>query len=212
MYRETGLSLLELLISLVLLTLIGTMSYPSLSTVFSAWRASSVAASASDDYAGHRFLRQQLGRALPIYTLEQSSRTRLIAFDGGEEQVTFVSPLENFATIKRGLYASAFAIEEDKQDITQTLVFSYQIYRQGPFETFESRDPVPVLAGITAASFEYLGPRSKKWQREWKDEKTLPAAVRFSFTDREQIERRWTLPLTLAAPALPSYSEFSDAN
>ena len=130
----------------------------------------------------------------------------------GGERVSFVSPLENLATIKRGLYASAFAIEEDKKDTTQTLVFSYQIYRQGPFETFESGDPVPVIAGITAASFEYLGPRSKKWRREWKDKKTLPAAVRFSFTDRDRIERRWTLPLTLAALALPSYSELSDAN
>ena len=212
MNRETGLSLLELLISLVLLTFIGTMSYPSLSTVFSAWRASSVAASVSDEYAGHRFLRQQISRALPIYTLEKSSRTRLIAFDGEEEQASFISPLENFAGIDPGLYSSLFTIREDEQGTLQTLAFSYQVYRQGAPELFTAAEPVPVIAGITAASFEYLDPRSKVWKREWKDEKSLPLAVRFSFVDRDQIERRWMLPVALAVPALPSYSGSLDAN
>ena len=206
MKRESGLSLLELLISLVLLGLISAMSYQSLSTTFRAWQVSAFAASESDEYAGQRFLRQQLGRALPVYRREKSSRTRLITFEGGESEMTFLSPLQDFGGVDRALYRCKFKIEGDEHSDAQSLIFQYRTYTQKDLAEAPEFVSVPVVIGITAAKFEYLGGRSKRWREDYTDQKTLPEAVRFSFLDRNNQNRIWTIPLTLSEPKLLTYS------
>ena len=209
---QSGLSLLELLLSLSLIALISALTYPSLSTVIKSWQSSTFATTASDEYAAQRFMRLQLGQAMPVRERERSTRSRLVAFAGDKMRVAFISPLHNVATVKYGLFNSIFELSDDKLSNSQTLKFFYRTYDRGlTRESFENPG-VAVISGIHEASFEYFSASSKRWSDSWHDNKALPAAVRFKFINAKGQAQIWTMRLMLSEPLLVTYSSELNAS
>ena len=201
---SSGLSLLELLIALALFALISAMSYPSLSTVLRSWQCVAFSTTPSDVYAAERFIRLQFEKALPIFEREKSSRTRLVAFDGSEYYVSFVSTLNRFgAAADQGLYATTFRIDDDNAS-NQTLSLSFQTYREGVLIDTSNTNTERIVAEISNARFEYYEAKSKTWRQQWKDKKVLPGAVRLIFTDNEG-QQQWLMPLKLSPTSLVRY-------
>ena len=196
MQNEAGLSLLELLISLALLALITSLTYPSLSTVLASWQAVAFDSTPADDYAAERFLRRRFEQAIDVFERERSTREKLLVFDGDAESVSFVSPLSNFgAEGSRTLSLSTLELAEIANQ-QQVLGFSHQTYRPGLLDEEIDLQRELVIEKITNAQFRYYSAKRKRWVAEWKDAKTLPLAVRLDFSKPNASARSWFFALT----------------
>ena len=93
-HRDDGFTLVEVLVSLVLLALVLAVLSGGLRFARGTWDA----AGKLDEHAGYamaeRFLRARLGEAMPLYEHSAAGTVR-VAFHGTAETLSFVAPAPN---------------------------------------------------------------------------------------------------------------------
>lgn len=178
--REAGFTLIEVLVSLVLLGLLTTMVFGGVRFGAQAWTAVSRSTSAAADLdAARAVLRRAIGAAYPAFS-SASLADRTVAFEGTEADLALVAPLP--AAIEAGILAlQRFRVVQD--DHGPALVMEWQLYLPAadagrPLEVRR----VKLLGGIGSVRFSYFGapaPRQPPaWQDRWVDRTSLPNLVR----------------------------------
>lgn len=184
--RESGFTLLELLIGLALLGLILALMFGGLRLGIKSWDAGSLA---SDDGARIRafegFVRRQLNEVYPYFWKPADSQT--LAFIGAPDVIHYVGFLPAGGGGRNGLYL--LSMEVERRDRTQRVVL------KSLSMTPEARDfagmqgaEKTVLAsgsiheGVEELVFGYFGAETEesepKWLTHWVDPKRLPLLVR----------------------------------
>ncbi len=187
---DAGFTIIEVLISIVLLALI-------LSTTQSALRFGQRSWEISDDMeridatgAVLKFVEQRLTQTMPLYQREADGRLR-VAFWGGADSVKFIAP-SVIGSAGGGLYRFELIATSDA-DGRHGLTLRWRQYQ--PISSNAVDDERLLIPDIDNLSFRYFGQvkpgDAPSWVDEWSRTDSLPDLVELRLVARN---RHWTVP------------------
>jgi hypothetical protein len=146
------------------------------------------------------FLRQRIEETWPAHKRLESDEIR-IAFQGSEDRLEFVSPLETGANWS-GLYQ--FALQATENGQVRDLEISGDLFRPQAQSTAASFRR-PLLTAIEDIHFAYFGSENPEsppvWSSTWPPGQGMPYLIRIKVDFPESDARRWSdliIPLRLA--------------
>ncbi len=174
--RESGFTLIELMVALVLVGLIVAVLAGAVRTgLLSADMIDKRVERTSEVRAAHGLIRRRLETALPVSWSEQ--RAVYTAFEGAPESLAFVTVMPPWPG-RGGPHLVRLAKEGD------TLVIIRRI-TSGDLQSFDfSRhaERTVLVRGVNRVRFAYFGPSAReekaKWQPTWTKRSGLPRLVR----------------------------------
>lgn len=187
---QDGFTLIEVLVSLVLLALVLTLLSGAVRFARGTWDAAArLDREAGYDVAGN-FLRAHLAEAMPLFEQAEGGVVR-VAFDGTSETLTFVAPTQN-GPAGAGLYRFALQAGPDgSADIpSKALLVKVTPYRSNAREqTAESPFEAHVLVeDIRAVAIRYFGRgqfrAAPAWHEAWPRKDALPDLLELTIIRR----------------------------
>ncbi|SEQ51610.1 prepilin-type N-terminal cleavage/methylation domain-containing protein [Amphritea atlantica] len=184
--RDSGFTLLEMLVAMVITTILLTVVYGSFYQGIRSWRMVSVHSdSEQQQYLLRRHLQQQLQNSLLIQ--ESQTRNSPIAFEGNEDSIEFVaelSPLQGDA----GLYRYRVTLKNEPAEL------DIQITPYGTDNPEQQQHLT--LATSSPLQFEYSDSAGNdiNWLERWPYKNRLPQLIRIFQPDTGQSD--W-LPLII---------------
>jgi general secretion pathway protein J len=198
---ESGFTLLELLVSLVLLALILSFVGGALRFGARAWEAAGALDRGASMGAVRTFLEQRLAEAMPVYERDEAGRVR-IAFSGQPQQLSFVSPSAR-GKAGAGLYRFSLNLQPVDRDARSRtdLALEQSLYQPEAGQVVAAPEDGQVLLGdIAGIELRYYGRKEARspaaWHSQWTRADALPELVEISVLLREQDARTW-LPLVV---------------
>lgn len=204
--RESGFTLLEVLIAITLLALLMAMAFGTLRGAVGATRSGERLISwTNQTRTVQEFLRRQLGHAMAIPFDRQEDIGENRVFEADRSELRFVAPMPGHLS-NGGPHVQWITIEGDQ------LLFDHsQLNGFDPLDPKANnpRDPVLLMEGFASAHFEYRGLNEEgelgDWVTEWENVQQLPLLVRV-VVEFEEETRDWPdldIPV-LAGSAMPS--------
>jgi prepilin-type N-terminal cleavage/methylation domain-containing protein len=174
---HSGFTLIETVISLVLLSFIALIGYQGLAFGMEQWRKGHEKLESGYAYQqAMGWVRNSLGTAEKVVDRRVSLREYL--FNGGAQNVMFVA---RFARARRGgLYVTR--LFHDAAD--NSLQVSYYLYHPeiDPQKTGIEPDRVTILEDVAALKISYYGKargeKSLRWHADWRKNLKLPRLIR----------------------------------
>lgn len=179
--KQTGFTLLEIMVSMALTAMLLGMLSAGLYTVVNDWQNET---STLDDTLDKSLVLLQLERALyaafPHSYIDYDRNDRLVYFYGDEGEMRWVSSVS--PRRQKGLTAWRL-VSDPVEGIQLTLTPAFS---DSPDRRFEALEPTIILPNYTA-EFRYLVQRNteeKEWIDEWlgEDMQSLPLAIHLVFT------------------------------
>lgn len=190
-HRSAGFTVLELLVSLVLLSLLMALVSPALRLAGRGPAIASELERRSAIEAAMAFTTQRLAEATPIYLRGDDGRLQ-IQFEGKPDQIGFIAPVR-FDAADNGLARFELAIGTDP-DGQQGLMLSWKPWRPVSRNTAEATSGETatgghtrvLVPGATALELRYFGSvRSRDeadWTANWMRTDALPKLVELAVT------------------------------
>ncbi|MFA5949756.1 MAG: prepilin-type N-terminal cleavage/methylation domain-containing protein [Hyphomicrobium sp.] len=183
--HDAGFSLLEVLVSLVLIALIVCMMPGTVRLAHRALQIADGLERISSDAAALDLVERRLSEAMPIY--EHSADGLLaVAFKGDAHSLTFVAPMVT-ETAESGLYLFAFGALPTA-DNNEAIALSWQPFRAkpDPRERPPSVEQRILVRRIRDFSLRYLGAGSPDkdadWLDTWKQSDGLPTLIEINYS------------------------------
>ena len=184
--RQTGFTLLELVVAITLMGLVLVLLYSGLRLGLNGWDSGERRAEATQRLRlVQDFLRRQLLQSLTVYQMEGPGpqQTRTVAFRGDAETVEFVAPM--LAHLGQGgLYRLRLETRDGQ------LLLRWRPYLPTDAQAGEERETV-LLEGVTAVEWGYFGaeveqnnPQPPRWRSEWANPERRPLLVRLNLNLR----------------------------
>jgi len=191
---QRGFTLLEVLVTITILALMGTVAFGALHTGGRTWEVGLARASATAERrALYGHLRRQIQQMLN--TSWSVDRKEMVPFDGDSLGMRFVAPAPGHR-VGAGLYQ--YAIEVDRQAVDLRLLLYHQPYYPGSEEfPVPATDTPRVLAeGLGQVLFGYFGEReadeAARWYPDWSAETgRLPRLVMFEVREGDPAAEPW---------------------
>jgi general secretion pathway protein J len=190
--RQSGFTLVELLLAVSLMAMLLALAYGGLRA---ATRASESGQELLEESgrvrAVHQFIRRQFNQMQPLpFTVPEGVEERGIVFMGTSQAVQFVAPMPGYLGAG-GPQVQLLQIVpgEDGDD----LLFSHALLQEFEPERLYDREPIVLLEGLQGAEFGFLGWEESGdpggWQLSWEAPDQLPRAVRLDidFADDSQV-------------------------
>lgn len=187
---QDGFTLIEVLVSLILLALVLALLSGAARFARGTWDAAArLDREAGYDVAG-LFLRSRLAEAMPLFEQTESGMVR-VAFDGTKESLSFVAPAQN-GPAGAGLYR--FALQGGR-GAGQDRGPSALLVRVSPYQTkahepgADAQSEVHALVeDVATFAFKYFGRGQLRaapaWHEVWPRRDTLPDLVELDITRR----------------------------
>ena len=192
--RQSGFTLLELLVSIVILSLIVTISYSALMVGSRSWQgtANTIKDNSMMRFAT-QFIRKKIEQIYPIYW--KDGVKQLLAFQGGEDGVKFIAPApQGRETVE--YYEYYIATEQEGMDRMSLVLFfephdpsvqGFEVSRKSPYRR--------ILPDLTMVKFSYFGSQDNSefvdWFNVWEDDsKAYPKLIRLEMFGKER-EESW---------------------
>ncbi len=197
-YRDTGFTLVELMVAIAILGLFMTVAMGSLRIASRSTAAGIDRADTTEEMrAVSEFLRQQLAHA-PKLTSRDGGQDRIV-FSGASRELRFAAPAPQFAD-DAGLVTYILAAENIEGIHYLTLAIAPFDPSTGDIDAFQPDERRIISTGFETIVFAYYGAVKARGRPEWKsawpgDAEYLPAAVRVE-TRRENGSGGWP-PLVL---------------
>jgi general secretion pathway protein J len=192
--RQTGFTLLEMLLATGLLALIMGMAYAGLQASI---RLTDSGEAQIDRSArariAHEFLRKQLSRMLPLMIRQDAGRN--ILFEGDTDKMTWVGPMPGYLG-RGGPYVQQLSLERETDGTV--LYFRFAMlngYKDGDLEVDE---PIALIEQIKDAKFAFqsidTSGKVRDWTSRWEntDAQSLPLSVKMTLEMRP--ESRMNVP------------------
>jgi prepilin-type N-terminal cleavage/methylation domain-containing protein len=179
--REGGFTLIEVLVSLVLLAFVLALLAGGMRFARGTWDA----AARLDELAGsdlvERFLRARLGEAMAVYEQRTAGIVR-VAFHGTGDALSFVAPAPN-GPAGAGLYRYALQVADGAGSQGRALVVRVAPYRAGQSEAGAewASQRHELARNLKSVAFRYFGRSGLKaepvWHTAWTRADALPSLV-----------------------------------
>ncbi len=182
--QQTGMTLLELLISLTLTLLIMTSLYAGMHLAGRAWHTGNdVAEKTSDQLLVRDWLRRQLAR-IPLIISEPSPGTKQLEFSGSRELIRFIGEIPAHLG-GGGLNEMQLLLSENNH-----LVLQYRPYPETLRAQHRPWKQRVLLEDLTLLSFTYYGNASPElspsWENHWSGETYLPLLISIEIQLRDE--------------------------
>ncbi len=184
---EQGFSLIEMLVSLVILALILALLPGAFRLTRQVWTATAMLDRDSGRDAGLDFLETRLAEAMPLFEPGKAGLVNIL-FGGSKDGVRFVAPSRN-GPAGGGIYR--YSIELRPRDGAPSALVAQVAPYLGPPAQGASAPAAEeqVLADdVTNAEFRYFGRHELRqaptWQEQWKRTDALPDLVELNITRR----------------------------
>ncbi len=187
--RQSGFTLLEMLISFALVSLLFLALFASFNTIGRSWDAADTRMNKTEDLRLiSDFLRRQLGQAM-VVKIKGEKQPQVYAFEGTSTSLRYAAPLQPLQH-QGGVFLIELTIVGGKNG--KALEMRYAPYRPELTweEAFEEAEPVPVFDGLKDAAFEYFGAeeagQDPEWSPDWEDKPLFPQMLKMSLADAER--------------------------
>jgi len=190
----TGFTLIETVISLMLLSFITLVGYQGLVFGLQQWRNGHEKMQFQHDY--HQaivWVRNKLGTSEKVLSPREKKRSYL--FTGTVDSVEFVARYDR--TRRGGLYVSK--VYYDTSD--ESIYVSYYLHHPDIETDFEdgSSDRVVLLADVVSIRFSYfgrkLGDGSARWHDDWRKANSLPQLLTLDIETVDGVNLRSTITM-----------------
>lgn len=180
--RDSGFTLVEVLVALALISLLAAALYQGLRLGNRAWSALSARAAAVDEIGvAHRLVRQVIDQAYPLPA--PTAQGFQVDFRGQAKGLLFWTPPPEIWAYPGGLIQARLQLRET--DNRRDLVLSLSEDLANPARTEE----ITLLRGISDLTVDYFG---SDWRSTWQNQPRLPQLVRLRITFPEGDRRNWT--------------------
>lgn len=196
---QIGFTLIEVIISIMLLALITTILYGAF---YLGHRAKEKTEVRSEESLRLRTMDYFLGGYIrSAYPYRSSLKDRDIFFSGEKRHLTFISAISTGLGGRGMSKVSISWDEEPGRGGSLILEEEMPVRLEDHGGNSGYKNSVVLQQGVKAFRIDYLDPEGEEesWIEEWdgRDRKTLPRAVRFSILeDREEI--RWVFPIMMS--------------
>jgi prepilin-type N-terminal cleavage/methylation domain-containing protein len=178
---QSGFTLLELLVAIMILTLFMTASMGAVRIASRSWAAGHERSDLTEEMRSvSDFLRRQFAQ-LPALTVGSGNDER-IAFEAGERELRFVAPGPRFS---HGAGLVLYTLKAENVDGKESLTLRYAPFDPGTdvFSKSVRSDGMILAWGFEDVSFEYYGAEMDKdipeWRSRWSaDAEHYPLVVR----------------------------------
>lgn len=192
---ESGFTLVELLLAILLLGLLMAGAYAGITTASKAVvSGESLIDRTNRVRVAQEFLRRQMRNALSLNYQVDASNGESRMFEGESDTARFVSTMPGYLS-RGGAYVQTVWLRSGRGG--RELVFAFQLlngYEADKGDDSE-RDPVVLIEGIQSGGFEYRGLNQEgkmtDWKEEWDNPSTLPSAVRLKLRMSEESRYTW---------------------
>jgi general secretion pathway protein J len=169
-HQEQGFTLIEVLVSLVLLSVLTAYAVTAVSSIKRTQAIENRIVARSETDAVRHHLQQTLSDMRVVFEARKDGATEL-AFDGAENQLSFITVLDD-RTVKGGLYRVTYHLSENGD-----LAMRYSMFRPDQKESETSE--ISLLQGVKGLKFAYLDDRGGKrtWVPTWQGQAELPGGV-----------------------------------
>ncbi|NQV79784.1 MAG: prepilin-type N-terminal cleavage/methylation domain-containing protein [Alphaproteobacteria bacterium] len=196
--RQGGFTLIELLVGMTLLGFIIVAVAGGLRIGIAGTDRVTTRAAQLDELRGvHGFLRERLEAARPIRWTDERGRS-VIAFDGRQDRLAFVSDMPAFPDIG-GLYKLVVVRAGDDLVLKRELTEG----RVSGFDTANAASDV-LVRDIGALGFSYFGSPDARgepaWSDTWQDARGLPELIRIEISTGGPGKQMW--PAIIVTPRL----------
>ncbi len=197
---DAGFTLIELMVSLILLAAVLAMLPGAFRTAQRVWSSEVDMAAESQLNATRAYLGRTLSAAMPLVTRRDSGQIGL-AFSGTAGSVSFVAPARS-GPEGAGLYWHTLMVQipaPNKGDWT-TLVLRQSMYPMGPNPAAGEASERTLFEAAAGLRFRFFGAEqaggARQWREAWTRRDALPELIELSVPDADPGGRSW-LPLTV---------------
>ena len=209
--RQSGFTLLELVITITILSLILLVIAGALRLGSDAWeRGEEKAERYQKSRAAFSLLSQQLKSAYPYKIKATKAEPDFFAFQGASDSLRFVSSFSMKSRRPEGLVFVTYRIEEGKSSGKVLKVCEQRVLNKNfTEETPKDDDFLSFMEGLSDIKFEYYKESEDEetpgeWVGSWdgKEETELPRQIRVNLTWKEKKgESEIVLPAIVSIPA-----------
>lgn len=201
MVKQTGFTLLELLIAMALLSVIMLLIFGTLRIGARSWEAGEKKAETmSQVVIVEDFLRNHLTRVQP-WVDDFSEDEPVFMFQGTHEGLLFVSTLPLHNRGQGGWHTFNLKLVE-KRDQTDLVVALDSFYPSLDEDNDAKIDDVLLIEGVDSIALSYFGSETPneepEWFETWEDKNFLPQMIRIAI----QVRGRQPWPVLLVAPRM----------
>ena len=205
--KARGFTLLEMLITLTLVSLLFLALFAAFNTIGRSWDAADTRMNKTEDMRLiSEFLRRQLGQAM-VVKIKGEKEANVYAFSGTSNRVRYAAPLQPLQH-QGGVFLIELSIINGKSG-GKALVMRYAPYRPELTweQAFKDAEPVPVFDGLKSAAFAYFGAEDLKttpeWAKDWEDKPLFPQLLKLQLADAE---RAWA-DIVIQLPQVSDYAK-----
>ncbi|HEX3096507.1 MAG TPA: prepilin-type N-terminal cleavage/methylation domain-containing protein [Usitatibacter sp.] len=186
--RQSGFTLIELVVALVLLGAMMSLLYSGLTFALRSWDAGDAnGRRAADRRLGENFLRRELSETFPMRWKDATALR--YAFDGQDQVLRFVST-RAAGVAQGGLALVQVDVEADPKDPKAKNLVMRRAVAAGDVADFSSLDrvdPTLLVENVDAVAFSYFGSENDfvepKWSDQWQIQSRMPAMIRVRLHD-----------------------------
>jgi general secretion pathway protein J len=190
--KECGFTLLELLVSIVILSLIVTISYSALRVGSRSWQSTAkIISKNSASRFAEQFIRKKIEQIYPLYWSDNQKKS--IAFQGDEEGLKFIAPApQGRETVE---YYEYYIAKERLEDGSLSLLLYFEPHDPSNkgFKVARNSPHRKILTQLETVKYLYYGvtenSRSFEWNDVWEDtSSTYPSMVKIEITSQGSME------------------------
>ncbi len=190
--KDLGFTLLELLVSIVILSLIITISYSALRLGSRTWQGTAnIITKNSTTRFAEQFIRKKIEQIYPIYW--NDGATRIIAFQGEEDGLKFIAPAPQGREVVE--YYEYYVTNERQDDGSLSLLLYFEPHdpSKNGFKVTRNSPNRKILSRLDKVKYLYYGSQDKNSPLEWNDvwddtTKTYPSIIKIEITSEEKME------------------------
>ncbi len=185
--KDTGFTLIEVLVAISLLSLILVLLFNTLFTTSRSWHLGQTKINTNNDLRiASGFIRKYINQAVPIQW--QDNGKKQLLFFGNEHEITFVTNLPSHRG-GGGLYLVSLRSSEGQ---SKHLMIQYQYADTGQINSIinsKQNDETILIENIEQLEFSYFGKKEQKddpdWHSDWNDALLMPELVRCRLSQKD---------------------------
>jgi general secretion pathway protein J len=194
MGRETGFTLLELLVSMTILSIMMTLLFNGLQLGIRTWDAVSNASHRTQDiYFAQQFIRRHLEEAQPVM-LDQGNGEQQLFFSGNVNSLKFAGLMPNYLG-HGGLHLINLEIVDQAKG--KQLIRRYELFQADGWEDYsdEETNSIVLLENIEDAEFAFTSVSNSRqaanWKKRWDGSKVFPHLIRLRMRPTGSVPEIW---------------------